>query len=485
MHLRELGRSEQRLGIAFVTNELVGHLELFEQPQYPLRPGALEMMDRDHGPALPRPRAQIEGRARTLAAAAMDSRRAILFAILGLGCTPHELPSDGPAPPEPAPPVATIVAPERPVVASVDPTPGGCFAAVRSYDIGFPPFLADVADVDGDDDVDLVVASILGRDLVFVANDGAGGLAVGKRIDIEVEDRHGLALGDVDNDRKVDVVTFDPRGGDVFVRAGDGTGDFGRSTKLALQKQVYGGTLHDLDGDGNLDLVTQHLRHLGVHRGRGDGGFATVEVLPVAQAPEYVRAVDLDRDGSLDLVSASNDEAVLSRIRGKGELAFGREARDRCGDGPHELAIADLDDDGRLDVAMATMHSRELCIFRQQDAGELELIVRRPFVTEALAAADLDDDGAAEIVVTDASEGGLRVLALAGKSGALVERGRSTTGHNPHALWLRDLDADGRLDAVMLDGFQASHIWHGDTLSYEPRETTVSVALGRACDSGV
>ena len=412
----------------------------------------------------------------------MDSRRAALFAIFGLGCTPHELPSDGPAPPDPAPPAATIVAPERPVVATVEPAPGGCFAAVRSYDIGFPPFLADVADVDGDHDIDLVVASILGRDLAFVANDGDGGLTVGKCIDVEVEDRHSVALGDLDRDGRVDFVTVDPRGGDIIVRRGDGKGDFGRSTKLALHKQVYGGTLHDLDGDGVLDLVTHHLRHLGVHRGRGDGGFTTGELLPVAQAPEYVHAVDLDRDGKLDLVSASNDEAVLSRMRGKGELAFRREVRDRCGDGPHELAIADLDGDDRPDAAMATMHSRELCIFRQEDDGEMRLVVRKPFATEALDAADLDDDGTAEIVVADASEDRLRVLALDGKTGALIERGRSTMGHEPHVLWLRDLDGDSRLDAVMLDGFQASSIWRGDTVSYDPLDTTVSVALGRSCD---
>jgi hypothetical protein len=412
--------------------------------------------------------------------AAMPSRSFAPFVlmVLGLGCAPHDAPIDGPSHPEP--PIADE--PERPTVApvTVTATPGGCFADARSFDIGFPPFLADVADVDEDGALDLVAQSLSGDDLAFIAGDGAGGFAVRRRIEVENREHFSIVLGDVDSDDKIDLVTFEPRAGLVVVRRGDGLGDFARAKKIELRKQVYGGTLHDLDGDGVLDLVTQHLHALGIHRGRGDGGFATELVVPVAQAPEHVQVVDLDRDGALDIVAPSNDESALLRLHGTGTFSFARERRDQCGDGPHELAIADLDGDGRLDAAMATMHSHELCIFRQDDAGKLRLVLREPFVTEALDAADLDDDGTAELVIADVTENRLRVLALA--KDTLVERGRTTTGHNPHGIWLRELDGDGRIDALMLDGEGWPESWLGDVRSFDPRDTTVSVALGRTCD---
>src|SRR5271163_4107567 len=48
VNLQQHRRSQHRFGVAFVALDLVRYTEFLEQPQHPLRPGVVEVMNNDH-----------------------------------------------------------------------------------------------------------------------------------------------------------------------------------------------------------------------------------------------------------------------------------------------------------------------------------------------------------------------------------------------------------------------------------------------------
>ncbi|CAN0164047.1 unnamed protein product, partial [Scytosiphon promiscuus] len=123
------------------------------------------------------------------------------------------------------------------------------------------------ADFDGDGDLDVVSASFdgsagyddgfdLGR-LIFFKNDGTGSFEEGKDIGLLDSARSVVAV-DLDNDKDIDLVACDTVAGRIAWYENDGEGGFSAPIDIALDVGVSNVIAADLDGDGDLDLVSSN-----------------------------------------------------------------------------------------------------------------------------------------------------------------------------------------------------------------------------------
>ncbi|QDU56648.1 FG-GAP repeat protein [Aeoliella mucimassa] len=163
-----------------------------------------------------------------------------------------------------------------------------------------------LGDVDGDGDIDAVVANEQGEANRLWINDGTGQF-VDSGLQLGEGDSVHAALADLDGDGDLDAVIAN-QSGDHQIWLNDGFGDFGLGDSL-LNSVGYVASLAlgDMDGDGDIDVVIATSGSAGnlVWMNHGD---ATFEDTPVefGNASTFAIALgDLDADGDVDVVSAN------------------------------------------------------------------------------------------------------------------------------------------------------------------------------------
>ena len=218
-----------------------------------------------------------------------------------------------------------------------------------------------LGDLDGDGDLDAFVTNWNGNpDQVFL-NDGSGtftdsGQTLGNWFGAAV------SLGDVDKDGDLDALVAN--NGEKSDNApvlwlNDGKGTFTDSTQRLGFTNAYAAVLGDLDGDGDLDAFIANSSHNGanpadkvwLNDGKGvftDSGqnLGTLYSLTAALA-------DLDGDGDLDVVTGSWKTGPKIWLNdGKGKFTDSKIKLTSLNNSG--VAIADMDGDGDLDMFVST-----------------------------------------------------------------------------------------------------------------------------------
>ncbi|MEL6497422.1 MAG: FG-GAP-like repeat-containing protein [Planctomycetota bacterium] len=176
----------------------------------------------------------------------------------------------------------------------------------------------EAGDIDGDGDLDLVVANELNNRVLL--NDGDGSFtdnteaAIGLRAGEETREAD---LGDIDGDGDLDLVFANvgwsnfPPGDKVLINDGRGVfADESTSRIPFINEFSVDADFADIDGDGDLDIVTARIagglsRPATVFVNDGDGFFSdeSDSFIPagVLGIGIDVEAIDLNQDGVLDL----------------------------------------------------------------------------------------------------------------------------------------------------------------------------------------
>lgn len=228
----------------------------------------------------------------------------------------------------------------------------------------------------------------------------------------------------------------------------------------------------DLDGDGDVDLA---VAVYGFHHGEvlwleNRGGRFHDHQLLATQGPSHVPIADFDGDGRPDiaaLVSQDHEEVWLFRNRGNGEFAPERAFHTFNFDlGSAGLSSVDLDRDGRPDLLLVAGDNLEVnhhypqpwhgCLWLRNAGGGRFEAVRIANVGGAYAAAvaDFDGDGDNDVVLAcmfnDWHRPGAASLVLLENDGHQTFTPKTLAAQPIHLATVAagDLNGDGRPDVV-------------------------------------
>ena len=127
-----------------------------------------------------------------------------------------------------------------------------------------------------------------------------------------------IQVADVNGDGKLDVVVSCLVDNAISVLLGNGDGTFAPQIETQLgtfaQYRVTGLAVADFDGDGVLDVATldTYASTVDILTGNGDGSFAVGPTFPVTDATHGLVSGDFNQDGLIDYAVNAEDDNQLN-----------------------------------------------------------------------------------------------------------------------------------------------------------------------------
>ena len=239
------------------------------------------------------------------------------------------------------------------------------------------------ADIDGDDDIDLVATMASSGAVTWWSNDdGSGGNWTSHTVATGFTSAESVCVTDVDGDSDLDVIA----GGGRSIAWWSNDDGAGTSwTKRTVFSFFSGSGISsvcaaDIDGDTDIDVVATDFtrdRIAWFSNDDGVGGAWTIKILQDGLGgAESVKAADMDGDSDMDIVSAAigaDEVAWWENVDGTGST-FTKHVLNSNFNGACFVYVEDLNGDDTNDViccAGDAGESRWWDLFAQMSSGEL------------------------------------------------------------------------------------------------------------------
>ncbi|MCA9167134.1 MAG: VCBS repeat-containing protein [Planctomycetales bacterium] len=320
-----------------------------------------------------------------------------------------------------------------------------------------------LADLNGDGSLDMLSKN------VWRANDGNGSFGstklmfTGQLVD-------GLFAGDLDGDGDLDVVATGPENSTkdspiilAWYENLDGRGSLSAAREIAR----YAGSINhygrliqgaDLDGDGDLDLVSSRAGDFGLYE--NVDGKGTFEHKPMLPQGVYLQAIyDVDGDNDMDIIASVGN--VMSLWENRGAEFIAHHLLNDSG----TLVIEDVNHDGTLDFMLGGRKEPGLTWYEfnaeSQTLAQREIIY--PPITDGfskIAAGDFDGDGDLDMAglyfaASPSMIYRISVFELDGSEyGDEQFRAGESGPSNYSGLALEDVDGNGTADLVYVNAVE-------------------------------
>ncbi|MEO1437549.1 MAG: VCBS repeat-containing protein, partial [Bacteroidota bacterium] len=275
------------------------------------------------------------------------------------------------------------------------------------------------ADVDGDNDQDVLITGSGDNELFtkLYLNDGVGSYTEAMNASLVVVSASAADFADVDNDDDLDVLITGSNGTDRFANLylNDGAGNFTEATNTPFEV-VSAGTVdfEDVDGDDDPDVLITGSNNNGrstkLYLNDGSGNFTEVMSTPFeAVAASSVAFADVNGDDDPDvLITGSNGSTRIAKLYlndGSGNFT---EVMSTSFDGVEGSSVnfADVDDDDDLDVFISGFNNASFGtanLYLNDGFGTFSAVMNTPFQGVGVSAAafsDVDGDDDPDILIT-------------------------------------------------------------------------------------
>ena len=247
---------------------------------------------------------------------------------------------------------------------------------------------------------------------------------------------------------------------DVDILLGNGDGTFQPAVQYATGGTAQALAAGDFNGDGKLDLAVGTVQGvISVLLGNGDGTFQThMDQTTSIGGTFRVLTADFDGDGKLDLAILTNATTSFAYIlRGNGDVTFQSPAGYVAGIYTIAFVTGDFNGDGKLDLAATSTESHSrigggigVLLGNGDGTFQRPVFYRAGKSPQSIVAADLNADGKLDLVTVNG--GGNTISVLLGRGdGTFQTRVDYGTGMNPLSLVTGDFNGDGNLDLATGD----------------------------------
>lgn len=383
--------------------------------------------------------------------------------------------------------------------------------ALGSYPEGFYPHASRVADLDGDGFEDVVASNHwYPNNISVVFHDGETGYLSPDFLIIGSSSM-GVEVADFTGDGRPDILAANTganyEGSTVSLLQNLGGKAFATHLTFSAVSGPTEIVAADFDGDTDIDAaVAGYGSHglgtqVAILENDGSGGFLAPTHLSVGVGPSDLRAGDLNGDGYPDLVIA-RDLFKLTVVLNNGDGSFAapvhysaQEAQ-WAGDFYANVEVGDVDQDMDLDVFYSSTRTQvdadygRVALFRNQGNGTLtnrSYIVLPRYLGGAvdMVAADVTGDSRLDLLTVHTGNGGWVATPATG-SGTFGSGVEYAGGNDPMKVAVSDVDADGDLDALVVNRYSLTlgvHLNLGEGTFLEPQGRDLEPLCG-SMDAG-
>ena len=350
----------------------------------------------------------------------------------------------------------------------------------------------DIGDIDGDGDLDMVVANYSGQANKIFLNDGSGNYSDSGQ-NLGNSNSTSITLGDIDGDGDLDMVVGNFTGFISRVYTNDGSGTFTDDGLGLGHGNTNSVELGDIDDDGDLDIVLGNFGEGNkILTNNGSGTFTDSGQSLGTENTRSIVLGDIDGDGDLDMISG--DQSLPNKVYlndGSGDFTASVPTNAGTATNTYAVTLGDVDSDGDLDLIEANFGSPNKVLTNDGsgnfvDSGQS----LGNDSTTSLDVGDLDGDGDLDIVFGN-HEGPNSIYI---NDGFGNYSGQNLGNADSSAIHLADVNADGDLDIIVGNNtgnankifFNDSTISSLSTLALnegDPAQTLTSVAIVGDIDS--
>jgi hypothetical protein len=334
----------------------------------------------------------------------------------------------------------------------------GTFAPQQKYRTGVRNFALNLADMNGDGLLDVVVFHSYfweepGVAVLLGHADGTFGSA--QLFPLPGGSWQGFTTGDVNHDGRADVIVCAPPHVRVFLSTA--AGSFEAVFWFDAWAEASNLRLADMDGDSHPDLVIGNgagdcpyvQSTVSIRYGFGDGRFRMGPDVRAGVPPTGVVVADFTGDGLPDVVAGGScGGPALAAALGGGNYAPAQGFGPFSGGTPS--AVGDLNRDGAPDVAGARGAWAAVALNTGQGTFDCTTVAIG-VNANTLAIGDLNGDGAPDLAVADGSSNGVNVAFNRG-DGTFFPVDTEPRGWFRTPPAIGDWDGDGHVEVALVDG---------------------------------
>ena len=344
------------------------------------------------------------------------------------------------------------------------------------------PKSVELADMDGDGDMDFIVVGHPGT--TWFENDGSKNFTAHK-IPAGANGGYGVSVADMDGDGDMDIITS---GNGLTWLKNDGNSNYekidiptGWSSSWGSGREI---ALKDMDGDGDMDIIGTKNGESQVtwyeNNGQPNPSFNAQVIDTNANGAQDIHIEDMDGDGDFDVIVATQDDDSVDWYENVGgsNPSWKKNHVTKNINAANGIFVGDMDGDGDMDILSASQDDNRVAwyenngrtnpSFKQLDIAKDRIGAddRDPkSVGQAMdvRAADMDGDGDLDVLTTNYN-GYYHLYKNDGDSNPNFEQTlfgqRRGYMVQPYEMDHGDIDGDGDLDVISISNYENKVYWY-------------------------